>query len=225
MKIIENFVRDDFKEDFKTSYLRYRTKNVKHGLWLMNRKKLKKVVYDDDARILSKCKDGSIAIYNSCGYYLKEIFPTIDIDVIESQQLVKEFYNNCYISSRENLKSINKKYDNVIITNFRGDLWTDLKGLEKYFKMYQVLMNKNCYFFYSFRDTQILGINRLKIDMEKYFYDWAKSLHNSLNLKLINHTISFPKKLLKSDGSYDLNENPDTINGNIKFLFEFQGNV
>ena len=225
MKIIENFVKSDIKEDFKTAYLRYRTKNPKHGLWLMNRKKTKKVVFDDDARILSKCKQGNVAIYNSCGYYLKDLFPTIDIDVIEIDPLVKKFYYNCHISNRQDLKKIDKKYDNFIVTNFRGDLWTDVAGLEKYFKMYQSVMNKDCYFFYSFRDTQILGINRLKVDMEKYFHEWAKSLDDKLNLKLLNHTIAFPKKIRKQDGSFNLNENPDTTNGNIKFLFQFKGNI
>mgnify|MGYP001427846522 CR=1 FL=1 len=31
------------------------------------------------------------------------------------------------------------------------------------------------------------------------------------------------KKLLQNDGTFDLNENPDTINGNIKFMFIYKG--
>jgi len=220
MKIIEHFINNDQKEDLRTEYLRFRTRNPKHGLWLINRKRQKKVVYDDDARILTKCKEGKTAIYNSCGYYLKDVFPEIDIDVIGSESIVKTFYKDCVIASRNNLATVGKKYDNLIITNFRGDLWTTTSGLETHFEKYKVLMNSGCYFFYSFRDTQLLGFNRLKTDMEKYFLDWAKSLEQKLNLKLLSHTIAFPKKKRKADGNFDLNENPDTINGNIKLLFE-----
>jgi hypothetical protein len=220
MRTIEHFSKTDQKENFGIEYLRYRTRNPKHGLWLMNRKRPNKVVYDDDARILSKCKEGTIAIYNSCGYYLKDIFPAIDIDVIESSELVKTFYKDCHIASREELHNIGKRYDNFVVTNFRGDLWTTVEGLETHFAKYKALMNNGCYFFYSFRDTQMLGINRLKTDMEKYFYDWALSLRDKLNFELLSHTIAFPKKSRKADGTFDLNENPDTVNGNIKFLFQ-----
>ena len=83
-------------------------------------------------------------------------------------------------------------------------------------------MKKGCRFFYSLRDTQMLGFNRLKVDMETLFYDWAKSLHQSHGLELIDHDINFKKKIKKEDKEYDLNENPDTTNGNIKLAFKMK---
>ena len=66
----------------------------------------------------------------------------------------------------------------------------------------------------------MLGFNRLKVDMEKFFYDWAISLQDSHGLQLVGHDINFKKKIRSDIGQFDLNENPDTTNGNIKFVFK-----
>lgn len=86
-------------------------------------------------------------------------------------------------------------------------------------------MNPGCRFFYSFRDTQIVGFNRLTVNMEEYFLDWAKDLERTHDLKLVWHDINFKKKLPDINGYYDQLENPDTTNGNLKFWFVYKGDV
>lgn len=222
MKPIEFHIAEFKKNDFKTNYIRYRVGRIKHELWLMNRKNKEKILYDDDKRILKNCQQGKTLFFDSAGYYIKDLYPKLDIDVVESKEIVKDFYPNCIIMKREDLPLSKKKYDNVVITNSRGDAWVNLDKLSKYFTIYSSVMNHGCKFFYSFRDTQTLGFNRLKVDMENYFLDWAKSLISTHQLALIDHDIQFPKKV-NLNGRYDLTENPDVINGNIKLSFIYQG--
>jgi len=222
MKPIEFHIKTEQKEDFKTDYIHYRLGRIKHELWLMNRKRKEKILYEDDKRILENCKEGRTLFFDSAGYYIKDLYPELEIDVVESRKVVKKFYPNCIFMSRKDLPSIGKKYDNVIITNSRADAWVNLNTLSEYFSIYSCVMNQDCRFFYSFRDTQTLGFNRLKIDMKKFFLDWAKKLIQTHQLKLIYHDIEFPKKI-SHDGIYDLTENPDVINGNIKLTFIYQG--
>ena len=223
MKPIEYHLFNETKTDFKTKYLKYRLGRIKHELWLKNRKRSDKIIYKEDDIILKKCKEGKTVIYNSAGYYIKDLFPNSDIDVIESNPIVKTFYPNCLIYERKDIELIGKKYDNFITTNHRGDHWTTPEELTSYFLKYVKIMNIGCHFFYSIRDTQMLGFNRLKVNIEKFFLDWAYSLKDSVGLELQQYNIKFPKKLLRDDGTFDLNENPDTTNGNIKFMFVYKG--
>lgn len=221
MKPIEfHLDRDNQKIDFKTRYLKFRLARIKHQLWLNNRKRDEKILYEEDKKILDQCQDGCTGFFDSAGYYIKDLFPTLDVDVLESNPIVKQFYPACITLARTDLPQLGKKYDNFIITNSRSDHWVTLEGLADYFQIYTQVMKKDCKFFYSFRDTQMLGFNRLKVDMEKFFYDWAISLQDSHGLQLVGHDINFKKKIRSDIGQFDLNENPDTTNGNIKFVFK-----
>jgi len=223
MKPIELHInQDQQKKDFKTRYLKFRLGRIKHQLWLNNRKADQKVIYEEDKKILDQCQPGVTGFFDSAGYYIKDLFPKQDIDVIESNPVVKQFYPACINVTRKELPQLGKRYDNFIITNARSDHWVTLEGLADYFKIYTYVMKTGCRFFYSFRDTQMLGFNRLKVDMETLFYDWAKSLYQSHGLELIEHDINFKKKIKKEDKEYDLNENPDTTNGNIKLAFKMK---
>lgn len=218
MKPVEYLDKVNYKQDFKTSYVVYRLGRIKHELWLKNRKTETKVLYNEDSKILDKCKQGKTCILYSAGYYIKDLFPDADIDVIEKHTIVKDFYPQVIICQRHELDKINKKYDNVIVTNNRNDHWTDLNGLKEYFLEYKKIMSKDCNFFYSLRDTQMLGFNRLKINMKQMFLDWAKSMYEH-GFELLEYDIQFPEKKLKPNGEFNLEENPDTTNGNVKFLF------
>ena len=67
------------------------------------------------------------------------------------------------------------------------------------------------------RDTQLLGINRFKENIEQKIIDWAHSLKH-IQLSLVMYKIDIPKR-----GPNDIGENPDTANGNIKLAFVFDG--
>ena len=224
MKPIEYHLdKNNIKRDFKTQYIRYRTGRIKHELWLKNRKSNKKIIYKNDEFILKNCQTGKNIFFNSAGYYIKDLFPEHHIDVVESNPIVKNFYPATVVASREELPKLKNLYDNFVITNSRAEHWITLKELEEHFELYCKIMNKGCRFFYSFRDTQMLGFNRLKDDMKKTFLDWAKQLKHTHNLTLVWSEINFPKKTPDNNGSYSLSENPDTINGNIKFFFVYNG--
>jgi len=220
MKPIEfHLDKSNQKDDFKTKYLQFRVGRIKHQLWLNNRKSKKKCLYESDKAVLDQCQDGTTGIFNSAGYYIKDLFPEHKIDVIESNPVVKDFYPNCLHLTREQLIDLGPIYDNFIVTNARSDHWVTMQGLSDYFAIYCKVMKDGCRFFYSFRDTQMLGFNRLKVDMEKFFLSWAEGLKESHGLDLVRHDINFKKKIQLADGEYDLTENPDTTNGNIKFVF------
>lgn len=222
-KILESFDQALIKDDLKTQYIRYRIGRLKHQYWLWNRKNKNTAYVDEyDYTILKNCQPGKTIFFGSAGYYLKDIWP--EIEVIEMHPIVKTFYKDVYIcTDRKKLsENIPFKCDNFAVVNNRADLWTELENITKYCQQYTSIMNGGCRFFYSFRETQVVGINRLIVDMEQHFLDWANSLEK-INLKLIWHSIRFDKKVPNNLGEYDYNENPDTTNGNLKFMFVYKG--
>jgi hypothetical protein len=223
MKLIEHFNQATLKTDWKTLYRRYRLGRLKHQYWLKNRKNKDKVYIDEyDYRILQNCRPGHTLFFSSAGYYLKDIYP--EIIVVEQFEIVKQFYPDVIIcEDRKNLDQlITIKIDNFAMVNNRAEMWTDVDGLTEHFKNYTKIMSPGCRVFYSFRDTQMY-VNRLTTDIHKHFLDWAISLENLLDLKLVWHDIQFPKKEPNEFGEYNLMENPDTTNGNLKFWFTYKG--
>jgi hypothetical protein len=107
------------------------------------------------------------------------------------------------------------------VVNNRGDHWVDVHGLTDHIRNYATVMNSGCRFFYSFRDTQI-HVNRLTTELEGHYLDWAHSLQN-MGFDLVWHSINFKRKVPDQHGYYDQLENPDTVNGNLKFWFVYKG--
>lgn len=224
-KIIEWFNQSGIKTDWKTQYIRYRLGRLKHQYWLWNRKNPTQALVDEyDYSILKNCQPGHTVFFASAGYYLKDIWP--EIDVVEMHPVVQTFYPDIYLcQDRSQLSNILPwKVDNFAMVNNRGDIWTELENMTEYCKYYTQAMNNGCRFFYSFRDTQIVGVNRLTTDMEKYFLDWAQSLTN-IGLELVWHSIDFTRKVPDQNGYYNQLENPDTTNGNLKFWFVYKGHA
>lgn len=211
-----------FKDDWKTLYRRYRIGRLKHQYWLWNRKQKHKFLIDEyDYKILKNCKDGITVFYASSGYYLKDLFPKIIS--VEQHPIVKSFYKDVIISSREELLYTIPKVDNFAIVNNRAEQWYTPEQMKENILHYTKCMNKGCRFFYSFRDTQIPLINRLTTDLEKMWFQWALELEKTHHLVLVWQDIQFPKKHPNDYGQYDTLENPDSTNGNIKFWFVYQG--
>ena len=88
------------------------------------------------------------------------MYPNKNIEVIENDPIVKKFYPNCITANRQNTGL--DLTDNFIVTNCRSDHWNTLEGFTEHFKKYISYMKPGCRFFYSMRDTQLLGINRFK---------------------------------------------------------------
>jgi len=220
MQLVEKIIPADHKTDFKTRYIKYRAGRLKHQYWLWNRKSQHKIVDEYDAYILKNCQPGKTAIFASAGYYLKDIWP--EIDVIETHSVVSEFYTDIIVAkSRQDLpQAVPYYYDNFAVVNNRGDHWVSVAGLTEHIQNYSKVMNTGCRFFYSFRDTQI-HVNRLTTNLEKHFLDWAKSLE-SIGFTLAWHSINFDRKVPDHNGHYDQLENPDTANGNLKFWFVYK---
>lgn len=225
MKLIEQFSQRKMKTDWKTQYIRYRIGRLKHQYWLWNRKNHDYYQIDAyDSFILKNCRPGNTVFFASSGYYLKEIYP--EIQVVEMHPVVKTFFPDVYIcEKRKDLADILPfKADNFAVINNRAEQWVSADTLfTDHLRNYTRAMNPGCRVFYNVRDTQINGLNRLTTDMEKYFLDWALSLEAELGLKLVWHDINFKKKFPDDQGKYDLAENPDTSNGNIKFIFVYRG--
>jgi hypothetical protein len=224
-KLIEFFEEGTIKQDWKTQYIRYRLGRLKHQYWLWNRKNKDRALIDEyDYSILKNCQLGRTIFFASAGYYLKDIFP--EIEVIEMHPVVKTFYPNVHIcTNRKELKNLSLTADNFAVVNNRGDIWTEPENIAKYCEDYTQIMNPGCRFFYSFRDTQISGINRLTIDMENFYLDWAKNVANKCNMELVWYDINFRKKYPDPTGNYDALENLDTTNGNLKFWFVYKGDA
>lgn len=224
-KLLEFFNQSTIKSDWKTQYIRYRLGRLKHQYWLWNRKnKDKFIVNEYDYSILKNCQPGKTIFFASSGYYLKDAWP--EIEVIEMHPVVKTFYNDVKIvSTRKELEVIvGEKADNFAVVNNRADIWTEIENVTDHCKHYITAMKPGCRFFYSFRDTQIVDLNRLTVDMESFFLNWALSLEKTHDLKLVWHSIEFSKKEPDENGYYDMLENPDTTNGNLKFWFVYKGN-
>jgi hypothetical protein len=225
-KIIEFFEQSSIKTDWKTQYIRYRLGRLKHQYWLWNRKKKDHALIDEyDYKIINNCQSGRTVFFASSGYYLKDIYE--NIDTIEMHPVVKTFYPDTYIcEDRSQLKEVYPHLvDNFAVVNNRGDIWTELENIAEYCKQYTQIMRAGCRFFYSFRDTQVVGFNRLTLDIEKHFLGWAEDLERTHNLKLVWYEINFKKKLPDVNGYYDQLENPDTTNGNLKFWFVYKGDA
>jgi|APCry1669188970_1035186.scaffolds.fasta_scaffold32875_2 hypothetical protein len=222
IKLLESFDHASIKDDLKTQYIRYRIGRLKHQYWLWNRKNKDTAYIDEyDYTVLKNCQPGKTVFFGSAGYYLKDIWP--EIEVIEMHPVVKTFYKDVYIcTDRKNISEVVPfKCDNFAVVNNRAEHWVNIDGLTDHLTNYTKIMNDGCRVFYSFRDTQI-HLNRLKLNMEQHFLDWAISLEK-INLKLIWHSIRFDKKVTNNLGEYDYNENPDTTNGNLKFMFVYKG--
>jgi hypothetical protein len=221
-KLIEHFDQVEIRRDWRTLYFRYRAGRLKHQYWLHNRKTANNAVIDSyDYSILKNCQPGTTVFFGSAGYYIRDIFP--DVEVIEMHPVVKTFYPDAHIcTDRAQLSNVvDFRADNFAVVNNRGDHWVDVNGLTDHMHNYTAIMQPGCRVFYSLRDTQI-HVNRLTTDLEQHFLNWAQSL-SELGLTLVWHSMAFPKKQPKPDGSYDLQENPDTTNGNLKFWFVYKG--
>ena len=223
-KIIEFFNQSTIRKDWKTQYIRYRLGRLKHQYWLWNRKNPNDAIIDSyDHCIIKNCQPGNTVFFGSAGYYIADIYP--EVKVVEMHPVVKTFYPDVYIcTDRTQLAQVLPfKADNFVVVNNRGDIWTELENVADHCRNYTAVMNPGCRFFYSFRDTQIVDLNRLTTDMEQHFLDWALELESKCNLKLVWHSINFSKKLPDHNGYYDQLENPDTTNGNLKFWFVYKG--
>lgn len=219
MKIIDDFDDASMRDDDKHNYIRYRLGRLKHQLWLENRKNKNKFVIDEyDHFIVRNLRPGNTCAFGSAGYYLDEVIE--DLTVVEQWPIVKKFYPKCHIITDRSEISYLGKFDNFIVNNNRGDLWETAEGLTKHVMHYTNAMAVGCLFFYSFRDTQI-HYNRLTLDHNDYFLSWAHGLTN-MGLNLLWHDIKFAVKVKDGEGNYDGFENPDTTNGNIKFVFQFK---
>jgi len=223
INIIENFDQSQIKSDWKTQYTRYRLGRLKHQYWLINRKNPEQAIMDTyDYSVLKNCQQGTTVFFASAGYYLKDIFP--EIEVVEMHPVVKTFYPNAHICKhRSQLTELAFRADNFAVINNRADIWTEIENVTGHCKAYTAAMNPGCRFFYSFRDTQISGLNRLTTDMEMFFLTWAKNLESECGLTLVWHDVNFKKKAPDGNGCYDMLENPDTTNGNLKFWFVYKG--
>lgn len=212
MKIVKHYKELTPKTiDKKTAYLRYRVSKIKHELWLKSRKSNKVYLTLYDNYILGKLQPGATAIFGSAGYFLEDCVE--DLTVIESQEIVKSFYPKAVIvKDRQEIGTLfPNKFNNFIVTNNRSDLWVDTNGLCSYIEQYKKSMQQDCLFFYSLRDTQFTPWNRLKINHYEMFVGVAKEIEK-LGFKCLESQMDF------ADG--DGNENPDTTNGNIKYLFK-----
>ena len=137
---------------------------------------------------------------------------------------VKKFYPKAQIvdDRSEIAKQNGRVFDNFVVVNNRGDIWCELSVVEKHIASYVKSMKPGCLFFYSFRDTQIVDWNRLKQDHTEYFYNFAIDIEKKYNLNLLWHDIKFAIKEKDGAGNYDIWENPDTTNGNIKYVFQYK---
>ena len=104
------------------------------------------------------------------------------------------------------------------MVNNRADQWYDEHERDTLLDHYVAMMNPGCRFFYSFRDTQIPKLNRMTVDLELYWHSWAKRLAQSHQLNLCWCQIDFPPRGSDESGL----ENPDTTNGNLKFVFTYR---
>lgn len=221
-KLIEHFLDYPMIDTDKHNYIRYRMGRLKHQLWLTNRKRNKILIDTHDKFILDNIQKGKTCIFGSAGYYLEDLIP--NLTVVEEWPIVKKFYPKAQII-KDRLEIAEKNgatFDNFIVVNNRGDIWCELSIVEDHISKYVQSMKTGCLFFYSFRDTQIVNWNRLTTDHKKYFLDFGYYIEKKYNLNLIWYDIKFATKTKDGAGNYDIYENPDTTNGNIKFVFEYK---
>ena len=221
-KLIEHFSDYPMDENDQHNYKRYRMGRLKHQLWLHNRKHKQTIIDTHDKFMLDNLKQGKTCMFGSAGYYLENFIP--DLVVVEQWPIVKKFYPKAQIvEDRSEIAKLNGRvFDNFIVVNNRGDIWCELSVVERHIASYLKAMKSGCLFFYSFRDTQIVDWNRLKEDHYEYFLQFGKHIQRTYDLNMIWHDIKFATKQKDGAGNYDIMENPDTTNGNIKFVFEYQ---
>lgn len=211
----------------KSSYIKYRVGRIRHEFWLKNRKSKTNFYIDPyDWFIVNNLKPGNTCIYASAGYYLDELIE--NLTVIESKPVVKSFYPGAVICKHQSEigELFPNSFDNFVVVNNRGDHWANgLQSINEYFASYVTSLKEHGLIFYSFRDTQIPGWNRLKENHYDYFYNFARDLEKTYNLNLLWHDIKFAEKVKDGLGNYDMMENPDTANGNIKFVFQLGSNT
>ncbi len=219
-KFIDSFNQAEIRKDWFTQYFRYRAGRLKHQYWLMNRKRDQAVIDSYDYRIIQNCQPGNTVFFASAGYYIRDIYP--DVTVIEMHPVVKTFYPDAIIcTDRTKLGDLGIRADNFAVVNNRGDHWVSVDGLREHLRNYTCMMNPGCRVFYSFRDTQI-HVNRLTTNMTQHFMSWAQGLKD-LGLELVWSSVDFNPRKPDHNGWYDLMENPDTANGNLKFWFVYKG--
>ena len=223
MKLIESFDEHPMSETDKTSYIRYRLGRIKHELWIRNRKNNTVQIDAYDNFIVNNIKPGRTCMFGSAGYYLEKVIP--QLHVIEQKPIVKKFYPKAVIAQdRKDIITFFGKgsFDNFIVVNNRSDHWVTIKQLaETHIATYAKVLKPGGLLFYSFRDTQINGWNRLTEDHYDYFFKLTEYV-KPLDLNLIWHDIKFAEKKKDGHGDYDFMENPDTTNGNIKFIFQYK---
>ena len=212
MKIVRHYSElENNIQDQKSAYLRYRVGKIKHALWLKTRKSNENYITKYDEYILKMIQPGKTGIFGSAGYFLDGCIK--DLTVIEREPIVKSFFPRAEIVKHR--KEIGTRFpntfDNFIVTNNRADLWVDANGLCEHLAHYREAMKNDCLFFYSMRDTQLTSWNRFKINHYQVFIDLAKQIER-LGFECLESQIEFAN----GDG----NENPDTSNGNIKYLFK-----
>ncbi len=212
MKTIKQYADlTQIKNNDKIDYLKYRTGKIKHELWLKSRKSNSVYITSYDQCILDNLAEGQTGIFGSAGYYLEDCVK--NLTVIEQKSIVKKFYPKAIIvKDRKDISKFFPKYfNNFIVTNNRSDMWCDAKTMINHIKNYKKAMAPGCIFFYSIRDTQFTPWNRLKVNHYKMFVDLAKQIEQ-IGFECMQTQIDFAI----GDG----NENPDTTNGNIRYIFK-----
>lgn len=218
MNYIDHLYERPMDSSWKVQYLRYRMGRLKHRYWLTNRKNKDQFLIDEyDYFILHKLRPGPTTIFGSAGYYLEDVID--NLYVVEMHPVVKTFYPKAIIvDSRADIKNHVPKSANFIVNNNRLDHWMPtVEALNNNIKCYTECLQPNGLLFYSFRDTQMLPLNRLTVDLEQFYNDWADNLPG---LRLVWSDINFEKQLPDGFGNYPCRENPDSTNGNLKFIFE-----
>jgi|APSaa5957512535_1039671.scaffolds.fasta_scaffold59084_2 hypothetical protein len=201
----------------KHNYIRFRLGRLKHAVWLRNRKSSDKIYIDCyDKFILDNIQPGKTCMFGSAGYYLGDL--VADLYIVEQWEIVKQIYPDALIVDErtEIADEYGATFSNFVVNNNKGDRFMH-GGPTDYCIEYTKSMTDGCLFFYSFRDTQQI-FNRLKVDQVAYFYNWASSLRDICGLYLLWHQFEFVQS---EDGMYNELENPDTTNGNLKFVFQY----
>lgn len=228
-KLIEHYSDFPFANQkkeklLKQQYIKYRTGRIKHELWLKNRKLTNDVFVEKyDWFIINNLKPGNTCFFCSAGYYVDKLID--NLTVVENSEIVKHFYPDAFVINDRNYLSNKFKntFDNFVVNNNRGDHWGNgIESISEYIGNYTDCLKFGGLLFYSFRDTQIPNWNRLTENHYDYFFGFAKSLEKKYNLNLIWHDIKFAKKIKDGLGKYDMLENPDTTNGNIKLIFQYK---
>jgi len=205
----------------KHNYIRFRLGRLKHAVWLRNRKLSNEIYIDQyDKFILDNLQEGNTCMFGSAGYYMEDLIT--NLYVVEQWEIAKQIYDDVLVVNERD--EISNEYgaifNNFIVNNNKGDRFVE-GGPTKHCIEYTRAMADGCLFFYSFRDTQQM-FNRLKENQEIYFYKWARSLATICGLHLVWHKFDFVDT---NDGSYNELENPDTTNGNLKFVFQYHTNT